>query len=259
MKFLFVLLSLLVVVTVFWYLQNPFGALQSTGDTGKERCVSSDQETGGQTGTSHSVLACGQIQIAERTGPETLVTHVRLFQFDGVDTQWTLEAPQARNEEEKGITVQQPSLTIHQKNGPKVSVTSVLGTINHHSRAMVFSGKVVAVNGTQRLSTDILRFDPDERILYTDREFLMVDGPMRLEGVGLTLYQEMKKLVIPRRVRIQIQSEVPGIMEPSAPALQPDRAKPVGRVGQFGPVGPTVLPRYLTTYKYLKRSVSAVV
>ena len=213
-KLLFMALPLLIVATVSWYLQNPFGDF-GFNSVDKKKCQpSSDEANGPETSrqpanTMRDEKNCNHILIsAQDSLTGDLITNIRLFQFNGIHTQWTLRALSAQHEGEERVIIQKPSLTIYKKDGQMVSVTSTNGSMDSRSQAIVFTGNVIAKNQTQRLATEILRFDPHERILYTERRFLLEKGSMRLEGVGLTIYQETKKLVVSHRVKFQIQSQV---------------------------------------------------
>lgn len=201
-KLLFVALSLLMVGVVFWHLQSPPGAIQKADKAG---CLPRVGETGEQSANvPQGSRACDDVRSSSQThAPETLMTDIRFYQFDGTQTQWTLNGTHAQREGEDDVVIYQPNLILYKDSGQEVSVTSVKGFMDSRSQSMVFAGKVVVKNGTQRLSTDILRFDPGKRILYTDQEFLLVDGRVRLEGVGLTFYQDTKKWVVSHKVRVQ--------------------------------------------------------
>ena len=202
---MFFFVILLMVAAVSWHLQNPFGGFQHVE---KEACSPSFETRKPTANTSRKEKACDPLQHASQANLEgTLITGIHLLQLDGTRTQWSMDAPSAQDEGEERIVIHKPSLTIYKKDGQIVSVTSTKGSIDHRSRTIVFTGKVVATNGGQHLSTDILRFDPNERILYTERAFLLVSDHIRLEGVGLTLYQETKKLLVPHQVKVQIQSQ----------------------------------------------------
>lgn len=192
-KLLFVALALLMAGVVLWYLQRPMAGLLSVGTPPCPPAASQ---------TAADAPRCGEVISSPQGGSSNLVTQLRLFQFDGIRTQWTLVAPRAHSQGEARIIVQKPNLTIYQSDGQTASVTSTQGTLDNHSQVVVFRGQVVATNRHQRLSTDILRFDPKGHILYTERAFVLEDQTMRLEGVGLTLHQGGRALMVSRRVKV---------------------------------------------------------
>lgn len=192
LKLIFVALPLLVIGVVSWYLQHSFKPFQEAGG---KNCLPGSP--------------CDRKQFFPQNGRSgSLITDIRLFQFEGVHTQWILNGQSAQDIGEEQIVIQKPSLTVYQKSGESASITSAEGLVDSHSQAMVFTGGVVATNGTLHLSTEILRFDPSERILYTKQKFLLVDGPLRLEGIGLTLNQKTRRLEVTHRVKVQMMSSV---------------------------------------------------
>lgn len=210
-KLIFIALPVLMVGAVTWHLQNPSRIVP-----GEEPCpsrlITQPSATEPAQPTRGADGACIPPHFdTQNNTVGTQVTELHLVQFDGDRTQWTLEAPSAHNEGEQHVLIQEPDLTIYKKDGQRASVTALEGFVDNHSQAMVFTGNVVAQNGTQRLSTEVLRFDPKEQILHTDQEFLLVNEGMHLEGIGLTLYQETKKLVVQNRVKVRystVQEEI---------------------------------------------------
>lgn len=174
LKHLFLVLPLLIAVTIFWYLQQPFG-LESNTD---------------------SPLSL------ENSPSGSLITDIQLVEFEGTSTRWTLNAPSALRQGEENVTVHNPSLTIYKKNGKSVSIHASVGSINTRSKSMIFTGDVSAKNETLHLQTDRLQFDPVKQILYTNHKFKLISKNILLEGVGLTLYQETKKLTVSHRVKV---------------------------------------------------------
>ncbi len=201
-KSLFIGLSLLVAGAVFW----------SVPSVSQER-----------PGTDADARADGPTRSEGDNRPqETRVTGIQLVQFEDGHTRWTLKAPSARTDGEERVLVHQPDLTIYKKDGQISSVTSEEGLISGHSgqgmngRAMLFTGAVVANNGTQHLSTETLNFDPVEQTLYTDQPFVLVDEEMHMEGIGLTLYQKTQKLTVSHRVRVHYSTAQEGVYREKA-------------------------------------------
>ncbi|MBF0462181.1 MAG: LPS export ABC transporter periplasmic protein LptC [Magnetococcales bacterium] len=206
-KTFFIALPVLVVGAVFWHLQHPSQVIP-----GEDPCPpsatqatapASTQGTGTASVAQAMTGACAVAGAdAPNHGAETRITAIRLVQLDGDRIQWTLNAPSAQEEEEEHILIREPNLTIDAPDGQRSSITSTAGFVDGHSQAMLFTGHVVANQGAQRLTTEILRFDPKEQTLYTDQPFLLVNQEMRLEGIGLTLYQETQKMTVQQRVRV---------------------------------------------------------
>ncbi|MEO5363353.1 MAG: LPS export ABC transporter periplasmic protein LptC [Magnetococcus sp. DMHC-8] len=225
-KALFVALPVLVVGAVVWHLQHPSQVIP-----GEEPCHA-PAHGGGKTDATPvpAGTACRPARSAmPARAMETRVTQVRLVQFEGDRTRWTMNAPGAHNDGEERIVVQQPDLTIYANDGQISSITSDEGFMESRSGqeaggpAMVFTGHVVAKNEIQQLSTEILRFDPDARTLHTDQPFVLVNEGVRLEGVGLTLYQETQKLIVPHRVRVHHSTTQEGVYREKA-GSQPRRS-----------------------------------
>lgn len=220
-KLIFIALPVLMVGTVAWHLQHPSRMIPGEGACPSLLVTQSGAAQPAQP-TDAANGPCNQPRLATQNSTVgTQVTALHLVQFDGDRTQWTLEAPSAHNDGEQHVLIHEPDLTIYKKDGQRASVAALEGFVDNQSQAMVFTGNVVATNGTQRLSTEILRFDPTEQTLYTDQKFLLVNEGMHLEGVGLTLYQETKKLVVQHRVKVRystVQEEI--IREKATSQLQ---------------------------------------
>ena len=196
-KLSFIALPLLVIGTVSWHLQHP---PQLT--PGEVPCQS---VAAGHAQTTDN--GCNTPQsAAQYRSTGTLVTTLHLVQFDGETPQWVLKAPNAHNDNEERILIHEPDLTIYEKDGQISTVNSAEGLVDGRTQAITFTGDVRVNNGSQRLTTEILRFEPDTKRLYTNQEFLLVDEQMRLEGFGLTLYQESKKMVVPERVKVRFST-----------------------------------------------------
>lgn len=202
-KLSFIALPLLVIGAVSWHLQHP---PQVT--PGEASCQSPAHSQPLDPEASSSSPAAGggcdgslPRQRDRSTG--TLVTDLRLVQFDGERVHWTMKAPSARNDNEERILIREPDLTIHKKDGQLSTLTAAEGLVDSRSHAMVFTGTVQVNSGAEHLTTEVLRFDPNEKRLYTDQPFVLVNEEMQMEGVGLTLYQETQKMVVPRRVKVR--------------------------------------------------------
>lgn len=140
----------------------------------------------------------------ESAGEGVVITGIRLVQFDGVRTQWTLEAPRARYHQGRQTVVETPVLTVFRKNGDRVMVTSKEGVVEDDTtRRMTFKEQVVVADSRDRkFTTELLRFHPGKSMLSTDRPFQLEEARMRLEGVGLILFHETRWLKVLRHVRV---------------------------------------------------------
>ncbi|MBF0272868.1 MAG: LPS export ABC transporter periplasmic protein LptC [Magnetococcales bacterium] len=173
-KHLFLGFSLLVVTSVYWYLKRPHG-LEGTAQ-------------------ALDLLAGHQ---------GTLVTDLHVTQFDKQRTRWTLDAPSAQRGEEKRIIIHHPRLEFSLEGQEEVVVTAESGDVDGATGRMEFTGRVEAGDpATGRLMTEQLRFDPEKRILYTEHAFRLERENMRLEGQGLTLEQETRRLTVEGHVKM---------------------------------------------------------
>ncbi|MBF0614574.1 MAG: LPS export ABC transporter periplasmic protein LptC [Magnetococcales bacterium] len=174
-KHLFLVLSFLVVASVFWYLKRPHGLMAGNGGV-------ADLLAGHAGG---------------------LITDLHVTQFDQQKTRWTLDAPSAQRGEEKQVIIHHPRLELTLAGQEPVVITAEGGVVDASTGRMEFTGRVEAGDpATGRLMTEQLRFDPEKRILYTEQAFRLERENMRLEGHGLTLEQETRKLKVDRHVKM---------------------------------------------------------
>ncbi|MBF0214291.1 MAG: LPS export ABC transporter periplasmic protein LptC [Magnetococcales bacterium] len=174
-KHLFLLFSLLVMASVFWYLKRPHGLAE-----GEEAAL--------------DLLAGHQ---------GALVTDLHVTQFDKQRTRWTLDAPSAQRGEGKRIVIHHPRLEFALEGQEEIVVTAESGEVDGATGRMEFAGRVEAGDpATGRLMTEQLRFDPEKRILYTEQAFRLERESMRLEGQGLTLTQETRRLTVDGHVKM---------------------------------------------------------
>ncbi|MBF0454611.1 MAG: LPS export ABC transporter periplasmic protein LptC [Magnetococcales bacterium] len=182
LKLFFLAAPTLMIIAVVWYLQRPV-SMEVTEELPK-------------SASAH---------------PAELATQIHLEQFDGQRTQWTLDAPVARQEEAETILVMKPRLSIFRKNGEQVNVTAKQGTVNKQTRMMRFEGSVRAEGDRQfgLLTTEQLQFDPKEGILSTEESFFLKNRSTQLRGVGLKLIQETKTVQVLKRVEMIFFDGVP--------------------------------------------------
>lgn len=174
LKLLFLALPLLMAGITGWYLYRPHGL---------------------QSGAMDALIL--------KEGPSgALVTGLHLVQFDGQRTRWTLDAPNAEKISDSLIGIQKPLLTLYNEQGEAVRVTAGRGSVDPDSRMMTFEDRVRVNDEKLNLSTELLRFDPNRKMLYTDEEFQLEGTEMRLTGVGFTLFQETRTATVSSRVSL---------------------------------------------------------
>jgi LPS export ABC transporter protein LptC len=183
LKIFFLTATLMMIGAIFWYLQRPVGLEVVQEEEIQE--MADDQAN--------------------------LATLIHLEQFDGQRTQWTLDAPSAHKESEVLVIVETPRLSIFHHSGEQINVTAERGTVDKNSRIMSFNGNVRAKGDRQfgLLSTEWLQFDPRKGILYTDQAFSLENRDSQLQGVGMTLFQETRKVHVPQKVRMKFMGGVP--------------------------------------------------
>ncbi|MBF0096943.1 MAG: LPS export ABC transporter periplasmic protein LptC [Magnetococcales bacterium] len=193
LKVLMVTIPLLMVGLVGWHLQHPTRVAPE-----QESCANNQAER-------DAVAQCRQDTEKKSGTPATatLVGNLHLFQMAGEQLEWRLLAPSAQDDGTSRIHVRQPDLHLYDKEGENASVSAQEGTVNSSTQIMTFSGQVVAVNAEQRLTSEILHFDPARKMLYTQQPFVWVDASMRLEGVGLTVMRESQSMSVQHNVRVQ--------------------------------------------------------
>lgn len=181
MKWLFLLAPLTILLAIAWYLsQGARLTLDLPGDKG-------------------NLSASATLRMSS-DGPN--VTDIRLVQLDGARQSWIMSAPRAQRTGEDRTLIWEPLLTAFPTSGGEIRITARRGEINELTRAMVFQEEVVLVDRDgNRFSTQLLTFDPDQRVLSTDHPFLLEGPRLRLQGVGFTLYQDSKRMLVQREVR----------------------------------------------------------
>lgn len=175
LKYLFLAVPLFLAVGIFWHLQKPFG------------------------------LESGAGQLLTLTaGPEgTIVTGLHLVQLDDLRTHWTLDAPSARRDPLDDIVIDTPKLSVFQGNGEKLEINAIKGALNNSTREMTFRGGVTADSGPfNHLSTEWLRFNPNQQVLFTDQFFRLDGEHLHLQGIGLTVHQKTRTLKVSKQVKM---------------------------------------------------------
>ncbi|MBF0310996.1 MAG: LPS export ABC transporter periplasmic protein LptC [Magnetococcales bacterium] len=133
-------------------------------------------------------------------------TGIHLVQYEGERIRWEMKTPETVREQEGWNRVQAPRLTLFQGQAfEPVWVAAQGGRVNTFTREMEFQdGVEVTTNQGHRLSTELLRFDPEKRMLYTDQPFRMVSEALRVSGVGFRLFQERRRLEILQKVHLSV-------------------------------------------------------
>ncbi|MBF0415527.1 MAG: LPS export ABC transporter periplasmic protein LptC [Magnetococcales bacterium] len=172
-KYLFLSLALMILLGLGWYLWKPFA------------------------------MTTGQVLLLKNGPQGAMVTDLSMVQFEGRETRWTLNARSAMRAKDDNVIIEAPHLEVHHGDGRTMEVTSREGAVNNETRAVIFHGAVEAKDGlTNKLTTNWLRFDPNERILYTDQAFKMLGENAQLEGVGFVLNQETRVLKVKSKVKV---------------------------------------------------------
>lgn len=184
-KYLFLFLPVVIFCAVAWYLVA--GARFSW-----------EISSGGTSATGN--LSLGP------DGPN--VTDIRLVQLDGERQAWVMTAPRAQRSGGDRTSIWEPILTAFPEGGGEMRITARRGVVNETSRAMVFQeGVVILDREGNRFTTERLEFDPDRSILSTDLPFQLEGPRLRLQGVGLRLYQNSGIMQVLQSARAEFRKE----------------------------------------------------
>ncbi|OSM01628.1 LPS export ABC transporter periplasmic protein LptC [Magnetofaba australis] len=133
------------------------------------------------------------------------VTGINLVQYDGGQTRWTLSAPRAQEGADGWTIVMEPRLTLYGAEGGVVRVSARSGRVAGANREMAFEQSVVVHDGDGgRLLTERLRFDPKQKILHNEEFFTAVREGIELQGRGMRLLEEGRRLEVLHDVTMRL-------------------------------------------------------
>ncbi|WP_130471999.1 LPS export ABC transporter periplasmic protein LptC [Candidatus Magnetaquicoccus inordinatus] len=201
-KLFMVTIPLLVLGLVAWHLQHPNRVMP-----GRDPCANDSSMEKSAPGC---LANAAEVEIPATA---TKVTEVQLFQLVGERLQWRLLAPSALDEGKDKIFIRQPDLLLYNEEGERSVVTAQEGSVHQQTQIMTFSGQVVANSERQRLTSELLHYDPARKMLYTQQPFVLEDDTMRLEGVGLAIMNDKKSMIVQHNVRLHtftVRDEVTG-------------------------------------------------
>ncbi|MBF0154756.1 MAG: LPS export ABC transporter periplasmic protein LptC [Magnetococcales bacterium] len=133
---------------------------------------------------------------------EATATGVRLVQDDGQRKKWSLTASSAEKPDVGHTLANGPRLTLFSNKGTSVTITSRQGTLDHQTREVAFVDEVYATDGQDlHLTTTLLRFDPQRRLLSTERFFHLTGKGVELSGIGLEVDQKTQQVKVLQKVK----------------------------------------------------------
>lgn len=131
------------------------------------------------------------------------MTGLRLLHHVGQRLSWTLEAPQALTQTDGSVAITQPRLVLFRLQGGETRVSAGQGWVSGKGDLATFDGHVLLSDEQNRqLTTESLRFEPEQGILYSDQPFQWHDGDLHLEGIGFQLNQKDKRVQVPQGVHV---------------------------------------------------------
>jgi LPS export ABC transporter protein LptC len=122
---------------------------------------------------------------------------------------WRLESNQVERRADSGILgLTEPELNFYDEQGePAGSVRAVQGEVSSDYQSVRLNGDVDVTNiGGYRLQTESLDYDHATQKMTTDAHVFMAADGMRLEGKGMTVYLQEK--------RLELYADVEGFLDP---------------------------------------------
>ncbi|MBF0425801.1 MAG: LPS export ABC transporter periplasmic protein LptC [Magnetococcales bacterium] len=142
-------------------------------------------------------------QIATTGHTAATVTGMHLVQDDGQRKKWSLTAKSAEKPDLGRVQALAPRLTLYSDKGTALFITADKGTLDNQSRAFAFIDDVHATDGQDlHLTTQALTYDPQRRLLGSDRPFRLVGRGFELTGIGFEVNQETQHVRVWQRVRV---------------------------------------------------------
>lgn len=115
---------------------------------------------------------------------------------DGV-TRWNLEAKSARYLQDRGeIELTDLSLEFFGEGGRVIRVSCREGWVEMHTRALTLSGEVTVSDGEVTVTTDLVRYLPQERQLVAPQEVTVTTPRLTVQGRDLSIFVAKRRLVL---------------------------------------------------------------
>lgn len=119
---------------------------------------------------------------------------------------WTLEAQSADFLKEK-MEVRITGVKVEFFGGPDeiVKVKALEGVINTKTRGLTLKGQVEMVSGDLHITTDLVTYQPGERLLLAPEEVTLEEPRLKIQGKDLQVKLAEKKLILAQHRLTQIK------------------------------------------------------
>jgi len=138
------------------------------------------------------------------------VRNVHYTEVGDSGVKWEIKADAARYQKKENLAFfENLSVKLIMKDGMTFVMTGDRGRFNTESRDMEIEGNVgiVTENG-DRFATDRLRYRNAEKVVETDRPVAMGNESIQVNGVGMVVSLEAKKVAILSQVRARLAGEM---------------------------------------------------
>ena len=138
------------------------------------------------------------------------VRNVHYTEVGDSGMKWEIRADAARYQKKENLAFfENLSVKLIMKDGMTFVMTGDHGRLNTESRDMEIEGNVgiVSENG-DRFATDRLRYRNADKVIETDRPVAMGNKSIQVNGVGMVVSLEAKKVAILSQVRARLAGEM---------------------------------------------------
>jgi LPS export ABC transporter protein LptC len=144
------------------------------------------------------------------TGVDVALQDIDYTHTEGGLARWRLVARQVEHRAaEKSTVVSEPRLTFFAADGSEQGTLKArTGRVNADFSVVEVQGGVEIVSHDgYTLQTDHLTYRQQDRTIHTDAPIRLVSTKLKLDGVGLELNLDTRRLRIPARVRALVQTQ----------------------------------------------------
>jgi LPS export ABC transporter protein LptC len=142
---------------------------------------------------------------AKEKAPARMET-LALTEIQEGNKRWTLDAQSADFLKDK-MEVRIKGVKVAFFGGPDkvIKVTAQEGVINTKTRVLTLKGQVEMVSGDLRITTDLVTYQPGERLLLAPGEVTLEEPRLKVQGKDLKVKLAEKKLVLAQHHLTQIK------------------------------------------------------
>lgn len=143
------------------------------------------------------------------TGVDVALQDINYTHTEGGVARWRLVAKQVEHRAaEKFTALRDLQVTFYDVKGAEQgTLTALNGQVNADYSVVEVRDKVEIVSSGYTLQTDHLTYRQQDRSISTDAPVRLVSADLKLDGVGLNLNLDTKRLRIPARVHVVIQPD----------------------------------------------------